>query len=69
MCDKLECDKVLAKPEDVNIAVLYVSPLFLVQKPSSGYRMVTAFADVGKYSLPQLRLMPSVDSTQRLIAQ
>ena len=42
---------------------------FLVKKPSGGYRLVTAFADVGRYSKPQPSLIPDVDSTLRLIAQ
>lgn len=69
MCDKLEQDGVLAKPEDVNVSIEYLSPSFLVKKQSGGYRMVTAFGEIGKHCLPQPALMPSVDSTLRLIAQ
>ncbi len=42
---------------------------FVVKKPNGGFRLVTAFADVGRYSKPQLSLMPNVDATLRLIAQ
>ena len=48
---------------------LYLNPSFLVKKASDGYRLVTAFSDVGRYSKPQPSLMPDVDSTLRLIAQ
>ncbi|XP_071479246.1 carboxypeptidase B-like [Diadema antillarum] len=39
------------------------------QKPLGGYNLVTAFADVGRYSEPQLSLKPDVDSTLRKISQ
>ncbi len=67
--DELEQAGVFAKPEDVGISVEYVNPSFLIAKPSGGYRLVTAFADVGRYSKPQPSLMPDVDSTLRHIAQ
>ena len=38
--------RMLAFPSSMN-------PFFLVKKQSSGYRLVTAFADVGRYSKPQ----------------
>ena len=47
----------------------YLNPSFLVKKPSGGFRLVTAFSDVGRYSKPQPSLMPDVDSTLRTIAQ
>ena len=37
-------------------------------KPSGGFRLVTAFTDVGRFSKPQPLLMPDVDSTLRTIA-
>lgn len=46
-----------------------VNPSFLVKNPNGGFRLVTAFADVGHYSKPQPSLMPNVDATLRLIAQ
>lgn len=67
--DELEDAGVFAKPEDVGVTVEYLNPSFLVKKPSGGYRLVTAFADVGRYSKPQPSLMPDVDSTLRSIAQ
>lgn len=53
----------------MKVNVEYVNPSFLVKKPSGGFRLVTAFADVGRYSKPQPSLMPDVDSTLRQIAQ
>ena len=47
----------------------YLNPSFLVKKASGGHRLVTAFADVGRYSKPQPSLMPDVDSTLRQIGQ
>ena len=60
---------VFRRPEDVDINVEYLNPSFLVMKPNGGSRLVTAFADVGRYSKPQPSLLPDVDSTLRLIAQ
>ena len=67
--DELERASVFRKPEEVGISVEYLNPSFLVKKPSGGFRLVTAFADVGRYSKPQPSLMPDVDSTLRSIAQ
>lgn len=67
--DELEEIGVFRRPEDVGVSVEYVNPSFLVKKPSGGFRLVTAFADVGRYSKPQPSLMPDVDSTLRHIAQ
>ena len=47
----------------------YLNPSFLVKKPNGGSRLVTAFADVGRYSKPQPALLPDVDSTLLLVAQ
>ncbi|KAJ8346823.1 hypothetical protein SKAU_G00282240 [Synaphobranchus kaupii] len=59
---------VFRHPEDVDVAVEYLNPSFLVKKPNGGSRLVTAFADVGRYSKPQPSLLLNVDSTLRLIA-
>ncbi len=67
--DELERKGVFQRPEDLGIVVEYLNPSFLVKKASGGYRLVTAFADVGRYSKPQPALMPDVDSTLRHIAQ
>ena len=67
--DDLEEMGVFKRPEDVGISVEYLNPSFLVKKARGGYRLVTAFSDVGRYSKPQPSLMPDVDSTLRLIAQ
>ena len=66
--DELETLGVFKCPEDVGITVEYLNPSFLVKKSNGGYRLVTAFADVGRYSKPQPSLMPDIESTIRLIA-
>ena len=50
--DVFEGMGIFRKPEDVNITVEYVNSSFLIKKPGSGFRLVTAFADVGQYSKP-----------------
>ena len=67
--DELEEKGVFARPEDIGITVEYLNPSFLVKKPNGGFRLVTAFADVRRYSKPQPSLMPDVNSTLRQIAQ
>ena len=67
--DHLEQLGVFQRPEDVGITVEYLNLSFLVKKPNCGFRLVTAFADVGRYSKPQPPLLPDVDSTLRRIAQ
>ena len=41
---------VFVKPEDVGITVVFLNPSFLVKKRTGGFRLVTTFADVGRYS-------------------
>jgi hypothetical protein len=65
----LEALGVFKRPEDLGVTVEYLNPSFLVKKPSGGFRLVTAFADVGRYSKPQPSLLPDVDSTLRTIAR
>ena len=67
--DQLEELGVFKRPEDLGISIEYLNPSFLVKKQSGGYRLVTSFADVGRYSKPQPSVMPDVDSTLRHIAQ
>ena len=67
--DEPETLFVFKRPEDINIPVEYLNPSFLIKKPSGGYGLLAAFADVGRYSKPQPSLMPDIDSTSRLIAQ
>jgi hypothetical protein len=67
--NELESIGVFAGPEEKGVTVKYVNPSFPVKKPNGGFRHVTAFADVGRYSKPQPSLMPDVDSTPRQIAQ
>ena len=66
--DELEAMGVFQRPEDLNIVAEYLNPSFLVKQRSGGFRLVTAFTDVGRYSKPQPSLMPDVDSTLRKIA-
>jgi hypothetical protein len=66
--DELEAMGVFQRPEDLNIVAEYLNPSFLVKKRSGGFRLITAFTDVGRYSKPQPSLMPDVDSTLRKIA-
>ena len=40
-----------------------------MKKGTGGFRLVTAFADVGRYSKPQPSLLPDVESTFRNIAK
>ena len=68
-CDDLERLGVLRKPEDMDIVAEYLNPSFLVKKPSGSFRLVTAFAEVGRYTKPQPALMPDVDTILRQIAQ
>lgn len=65
--DELEKLGVFKRPEDINVAVKYLNPSFLVKKSNGGYHLVAAFADVGRYSKPQPSLIPDVDSTLRQI--
>ena len=67
--DQLEELGVFARPEDIGVCAEYLNPSFLVKKQSGGHRLVTAFADVGRYSKPQPSLIPDVDSTLRQIGQ
>jgi len=67
--DQLEELGVFARPEEVGITAEYLNPSFLVKKANGGHRLVTAFADVGRYSKPQPSLLPDVDTTLRHIAQ
>ena len=68
--DRLEEMGVFAKPEQANITVEYLNPTFIVRDPKRDKsRLVTAFAEVGRYCKPQPSLMPNVDSTLRSIAR
>ena len=67
--DDLEGLGVFKRPEDVGVVAEYLNPSFLVKKPSGSFRLVTAFAEVGRYAKPQPSLMPDVDTTLRTIAK
>jgi hypothetical protein len=61
---------VFKRPEDISVVAEYINPSFLVTKKNGiSKRLVTAFADVGRYCKPQPALMPDVDSTLQHIAK
>ena len=66
--DELEAQGVFRRPKDLKVVVEYLNPSSLVKKRNGGFRLVTAFTDVGRYSKPQPSLMPDVDSTLLKIA-
>ena len=66
--DEWEQRQVFRRPENIRVTVEYLNPSFLVKKPSGGFRLVTAFTDLGLYSKPQPFLMTDVDSTLCTIA-
>lgn len=51
--DELETLGVFICPEDINVAVEYLNPSFLIKKANGGHGLVTAFAYIGCYSKPQ----------------
>ena len=61
--DDLEHLGVFRKPEDIVVTIEYLNLLFLVKKASGGYRLVTDFAIIRRYSKPQLSLLSNMDST------
>ena len=67
--DELEENGVLAKPEDLNIKVEYVSPSFLVNKPGGGHRLVTAFSNIGNYAKPTPSRITTSDEILQFLAQ
>lgn len=67
--DELEELGVFQKPEEAEVNVEYVNPSFLVDKSSGGSRLVTAFAEVGRYAKPQPSLMPDINSTLLKVGQ
>ena len=66
--DQLEREGVFARPEDVDVVVEHVGPSFLVKKSSGGHRLVTAFSSVGEYCKTLPTIMPTVESTLRVIS-
>ena len=66
ICDDLE-GTVLLKPEEVGITCEYLNPSFLVKKKDGKKRLVTAFAEVGKYAKPQPALMSKTEESVRQI--
>ena len=67
--DELERQGVFVRPEDVGVAVEFVSPSFLINKSSgNGKRLVTAFTSIGEYCKTLPISMPTVDDILRTIA-
>ena len=58
--DELEKLGVFKRLEEINVAVEYLHLSFLVKKGKGGYRLVTAFVDVGRYSKPQQASCPTL---------
>ena len=50
----------VVKPEDADVCLGYVNPMFLIEKPGGGSLLVIAFMDVGRCSNPQPPLMACV---------
>ena len=46
--DELEAIGVFKPPEELGVVTEYLNPSFLVKKRSGGFRLVTAFTDVGR---------------------
>jgi len=67
--DDLELMGVLAKPEDVDVTVEYVSPSFLVRKPGGGSRLVTAFNNIGNYAKPPPSRVTTSNDVLKFLAQ
>ena len=65
--DELEAQGIFRRPEDLKVVVEYLNPS-LMKKRNGGFRLVTAFTNVDRYSKPQPSLMPDVDSTLLRIA-
>ena len=67
--DELESMGVLARPEDANVKVEYVSPSFLVKKPDGDFRLATAFNIVGSYTKPLPSKSTSTEDILRFLAK
>ena len=48
--DEFEIFGIFRCPEDIDITIEYLNLSFLIKEPSVGYRLVTAFANMGCYS-------------------
>ena len=66
--DELEAKGVFTKPQKIGVKVEYVSPSFLVKKPSGDYRLVTDFSSIAPYIKPVPTLLPDVNSTLLKVA-
>ena len=66
--DELEDLGVLARPEELDIAIEHASPSFLVKKQDGGHRLVTAFTNIGTYAKPIPTKPSSTDDVLRFLA-
>ena len=64
--DELERLGVLARPEDINVTVEYVSPSFLIKKTDGSHRLV---ATIGTYAKPIVSQSISTDDILRFLAK
>lgn len=67
--DELYRGGVIARAEEVGVAVEYVHPSFLVKKPSGGFRLVTSFGTVAEYARPQPTCTSNVEHVIHQIGQ
>ena len=61
--DELVAKGVFARPQELGVKVEYISPSFLVKKPSGGSRLVTDFTSLAPYIKVMPSLLPDVNST------
>ena len=65
--DHLEALGVLGKPEDVGVEVKHVSPSFLIKKPAGGFRFITSFSGLCRYTrVPPTKLTTCNEVIHRL---
>ena len=57
--DKMDSLGVTAKPEDVGVDVVFSSPSLLVKKSTGGFRLCTAFNELGQYT----RILPTASTS------
>ena len=61
--DELVEKGIFARPQDLGVQVEYVSPSFLVRKPSGGSRLVTDFTSLAPFIKVMPSTLPDVNST------
>ena len=61
--DELVQKGIFARPQDLGVKLEYISPSFLVKKPSGGYRLVTDFTSLAPYIKVMPSMLPDINST------